>query len=77
VGEMEDKELKLVYRRAIEGIILYNQYRNNLNFEMSADMGQQLLAVNDMLVLNNIKKGEEINKKIDELKRQLSSSEVS
>ncbi|MBE5728653.1 hypothetical protein IHE51_02220 [Candidatus Parvarchaeota archaeon] len=74
---MEDKELKLVYRRAIEGIILYNQYRNNLNFEMSADMGQQLLAVNDMLVLNNIKKGEEINKKIDELKRQLSSSEVS
>lgn len=74
---MEDKELKLVYRRAIEGIILYNQYRNNLNFEMSADMGQQLLAVNDMLVLNNIKKGEEISKKIDELKRQLSSSEVS
>ncbi len=74
---MEDQELKLVYRRAIEGIILYNQYRNNLNFEMSADMGQQLLAVNDMLVLNNIKKGEEINKKIDELKRQLSSSEVS
>ncbi|MGC8516518.1 MAG: hypothetical protein ACP5MT_01310 [Candidatus Acidifodinimicrobium sp.] len=74
---MEDKELKLVYRRAIEGIILYNQYRNNLNFEKSAEIGQQLLAVNDMLVLNNIKKGEEISEKIDELKRKLSSSEVS
>ncbi|MCW1294096.1 MAG: hypothetical protein QXJ12_01635 [Candidatus Parvarchaeota archaeon] len=71
---MEDKELKLVYRRAMEGIILYNQYRNNLDFDRSADLGQQLLAVNDMLVLNNIKKGEEIKTKIDELKRLLASN---
>ncbi|MCW1301582.1 MAG: hypothetical protein OH316_00375 [Candidatus Parvarchaeota archaeon] len=74
MGEMEDKELKLVYRRAMEGIILYNQYRNNLDFDRSADLGQQLLAVNDMLVLNNIKKGEEIKTKIDELKRLLASN---
>lgn len=74
---MEDKELKLVYRRAIEGIILYNQYRNNLGFDRSVDLGRQLLTVNDMLVLNNIKKGEEIEAKIDELKKLLASSELS
>ncbi len=62
-----------LYRKLLESIVLYNQYRNNLKYGEALDFGKELLKVNDLLAREKIIKNENILGDLQEFEEKVKS----
>ena len=54
----------LIYRKLFENIVLYNQYKNNVEYEEATKFAKYLLKLNDLIIKYRITRGEDPLKKI-------------
>ncbi len=54
----------LIYRKLFENIVLYNQYKNNVEYGEATKFAKYLLKLNDLIIKYRITRGEDPLKKI-------------
>ncbi|MCL5009478.1 MAG: hypothetical protein M1433_00635 [Candidatus Parvarchaeota archaeon] len=71
---MEEEELKKLYERVLENFTLYNQYRNNIEFNEAYELGELLLRINNLAVRNGLYRGD-IRGPLSDFEQKLKSDE--
>ncbi len=68
------EEIKSLYEKLLEQITLYNQYKNNVDFEKAKKMSELLVNINNLAVRVGISQGD-VEAKLEEMELQLRSIE--
>ncbi|MCL4399558.1 hypothetical protein M1293_03595 [Candidatus Parvarchaeota archaeon] len=72
---MEDEEeLKELYRKVLENMTLYNQYRNNVKFDKASEISELVMKINDLAIKNGIYNGD-LKSEFSKFEKQLEEQE--
>jgi hypothetical protein len=68
------EEVKSLYEKLLQQITLYNQYRNNVDFEKAKRLSELLVNINNLAVRVGISRGD-VESQLSEMEFQLGSIE--
>ena len=66
--------MKSLYEKLLQQITLYNQYRNNVDFEKAKRLSELLVNINNLAVRVGISRGD-VESQLSEMEFQLGSIE--